>query len=161
MALPTVEKATIYSALKFQQLKTEVRKRGLMTRGTKRSQAIGQLEADDLKSFSESAVRNLNMELVEPELSFEALEKKRCVSSGLPWPHIHYDYVSDMPKGTNYIRLSSGWRCLSSIRVIELRLSRDFCLNNVSIAREFQLLLVWPLSRIRRPSLLLSQIWIA
>jgi uncharacterized membrane protein YdjX (TVP38/TMEM64 family) len=30
MVPPTVEKATIYSALKFQQLKAEVRKRGLM-----------------------------------------------------------------------------------------------------------------------------------
>ncbi len=107
MASPAVEKATIYSALKFQQL-----------------------EADDLKRSSESTVRNLNMEPVEPELSFEALEKKRCVSSGLPWPHIHYDSVSDMPKGINYIRLSSGWRCLSSVRVIELRLSRDCCLND-------------------------------
>ena len=42
MAPPAMEKATIYSALKFQQLKAEVRKRGLMTGGTKRSQAIGQ-----------------------------------------------------------------------------------------------------------------------
>ena len=33
MAPPAMEKATIYSALKFQQLKAEVRKRGLMTRG--------------------------------------------------------------------------------------------------------------------------------
>ncbi len=43
MAPPAVDKATIYSAFKFQQLKAEVRKRGIMTRGTKRSQAIGQL----------------------------------------------------------------------------------------------------------------------
>jgi hypothetical protein len=42
-----------------------------MTRGTKRIQAIEQLEANDLKRSSESIARSLNMEPVEPELSFE------------------------------------------------------------------------------------------
>ncbi len=125
-----MEKISIYSSWKFQELKAEVRRRGLVTRGYKRSISIAQLEADDLERANEASVRSLDLNPVESEVSPEVLEQRRTVDSGLPWPHIHYDSPLDISDGINYVRAASTWRCIAPFRIIEWRLSRDCCLHD-------------------------------
>ena len=81
---PLVEKISIYSSWKFQELKAEVRRRGLVTRGTKRSISIAQLEADDLERANEASVRSLDLNPVESEVSPEVLEQRTLVVQHRP-----------------------------------------------------------------------------
>ncbi len=63
-----------------------------MTRGTKRSISIAQLEADDLERANEASVRSLDLNPVESEVSPEVREQRRTVDSGRAasaWAEVH------------------------------------------------------------------------
>ncbi len=98
VAPSVADRVSVYSTWKFPMSRAELIKRKLMTCRAI-AVAIERLEADDaLKERIRLPRPNFDpAPVLESVLSFEDSEKERCAVEGLPWPHIVYQSLSDIP----------------------------------------------------------------
>jgi hypothetical protein len=123
------ERSSVYDKFGFQELKELVRRRGLTTRGRSRRVCIDQLEAEDIRLASLPACV-LNLDASSAVETVVETEESRTRAGGFAWPHIEDDSTAYIPTGRNYKRVSNGWMCLAPVSIIEMRLSKDCCLND-------------------------------